>query len=164
MQIINEVHNMVNDLCNKHMGSISYNVEFSNRFTNYLGKCIYDHRKNHCTLRFSTRVFNSLYKENNVEQIKDTVLHEIAHAQVNRKYGRGHNHDWVWQQVAKSLGCSARVTSTIKSEYKYIYECPCCHNTWKVNRKYSKGVHCSKCYKKYGTTREHELVILKVNE
>lgn len=36
--------------------------------------------------------------------VKNTILHEIAHALV----GIGHGHDSVWQAMAKSIGCDGK--------------------------------------------------------
>lgn len=38
------------------------------------------------------------------EQVRDTVLHEIAHALV----GQGHGHDDVWRRMALSIGCDGK--------------------------------------------------------
>ena len=40
------------------------------------------------------------------EDIRDTILHEIAHALVGKK----HNHDAVWKAKAKEIGCSGERT------------------------------------------------------
>ncbi len=40
------------------------------------------------------------------DDIRDTILHEIAHALVGRKY----NHDAVWKARAKEIGCSGERT------------------------------------------------------
>jgi SprT-like family len=37
----------------------------------------------------------------NKEQVKDTILHEIAHALV----GPGYGHSWVWKRMALEIGC-----------------------------------------------------------
>lgn len=49
----------------------------------------------------------------NSENIRDAILHEIAHALV----GPRHNHDQVWRSKALEIGCSARVTT------KMCFEC-----------------------------------------
>ncbi len=38
------------------------------------------------------------------EEVKDTILHEIAHALV----GKAHHHDDVWRAKALEIGCSGR--------------------------------------------------------
>jgi predicted SprT family Zn-dependent metalloprotease len=40
------------------------------------------------------------------EEIRDTLLHEIAHALVGKK----HNHDSIWRTKAKEIGCSGERT------------------------------------------------------
>jgi predicted SprT family Zn-dependent metalloprotease len=40
------------------------------------------------------------------EEIRDTLLHEIAHALVGKK----HNHDLIWQAKAQEIGCSGERT------------------------------------------------------
>lgn len=46
-----------------------------------------------------SRVLTALHDE---AQVRDTVLHEVAHALV----GPGHGHDAAWRAQARALGCS----------------------------------------------------------
>lgn len=46
----------------------------------------------------------------NERDIRDTLLHEIAHALVGRK----HNHDDVWRSQALAIGCSAERTHKLQ--------------------------------------------------
>ena len=73
-----EVINIVNDICNEHLKDINYKVEFTNK-GDYLGKCTKKQTNPYYTLRFSEYYFNYFYDNNKIEDIKDTVLHEIAH-------------------------------------------------------------------------------------
>jgi predicted SprT family Zn-dependent metalloprotease len=41
---------------------------------------------------------------NDEARIRNTILHEIAHALV----GPGHGHGYVWRAMARSIGCDAR--------------------------------------------------------
>jgi predicted SprT family Zn-dependent metalloprotease len=41
---------------------------------------------------------------NSLETVKDTILHEIAHALV----GIGHGHDHVWKNKAIEIGCNGK--------------------------------------------------------
>ena len=59
-----------------------------------------------------------------IKEIKNTVLHEIAHALTP-----GHNHDHVWQAKAVSIGCDGeryyrggKTFAKEKKEYKAICE------------------------------------------
>jgi predicted SprT family Zn-dependent metalloprotease len=44
------------------------------------------------------------------EEIRDTLLHEIAHALVGKK----HNHDAVWKAKAREIGCSGERTHKLQ--------------------------------------------------
>lgn len=57
------------------------------------------------------------------EEVKETILHEIAHAIA----GAGANHGPKWQQVAKSIGCTAQRCHNVdtSSVANYIGECDC---------------------------------------
>ena len=46
--------------------------------------------------------------------IRDTLLHEIAHAIV----GPGHGHDALWQTAARRIGCTAKRCSTVPHSLK----------------------------------------------
>jgi predicted SprT family Zn-dependent metalloprotease len=54
--------------------------------------------------------------------VRDTVLHEIAHALV----GCHHGHDDVWRAKALAIGCSgARCHSHVLQEAPWTISCPC---------------------------------------
>ena len=63
--------------------------------------------------KYSKKLF-SLTKElvliNNRKEIKDTILHEIAHALV----GSGNGHNWVWKNKALEIGCNGERCCTIE--------------------------------------------------
>ena len=53
--------------------------------------------------------------------IKDTILHEIAHALV----GPHHGHDAVWRQKAREIGCTATRCHTLEfSAARWLMSCP----------------------------------------
>ena len=53
--------------------------------------------------------------------IRDTILHEIAHALV----GPRHGHDAVWRQKAREIGCSAMRCHTLSfARAKWLMSCP----------------------------------------
>ena len=59
--------------------------------------------------------------------IRDTLLHEVAHAIV----GPGHAHDAVWQTAARRIGCTAKRCSTVtRSRKRWIGKCPRCRDPW----------------------------------
>ena len=74
-------------------------------------------------------------------EIRDTVLHEIAHALAGPK----HNHDATWKRVARSIGCTADRCHTVDfAPAKYIASCPRCGWSQKKNRRLRGGV-CRTC-------------------
>lgn len=79
---------MARDLMEKY--SVSYlDFKFSNR-TDALGWCSYTH----IAIQKEHALFDS------IEDIKNTILHEIAHALA----GIENNHNKYWQEIAKELG------------------------------------------------------------
>ena len=91
----------------------------------------------------------SLSKElvmlNTEERVKNTILHEIAHALV----GRGHGHDWVWKTMAIQIGCngercySNKDTVMVKGNYEAT--CPKCGHIHTKFRKPKRTSSCGEC-------------------
>ena len=74
-------------------------------------------------------------------QVRDTVLHEIAHALAGPK----HNHDATWKRIARSIGCTAdRCHAVDFAPAKYIASCIRCGWHQKKNRRLRGGV-CRTC-------------------
>lgn len=82
--------------------------------------------------------------------VRETILHEIAHALV----GSGHGHDEVWMEMADKLGCQARRKS--KGAYMppgpWQALCGGCNQMFSRHRrpKYISGVNCKACGPKTG--------------
>lgn len=80
------------------------------------------------------------------DEIKNTILHEIAHALVDVC----NNHNKVWRAKAIEIGCNGNRCASIDSvrlARKFIGTCPVCFSAHKTNRrKYSS---CGKCSKKF---------------
>jgi len=66
-----------------------------------------------------------LTERNPVEQVRNTILHEIAHVLV----GVGHGHDDVWRSQAIKIGCNGQTcTSTVnRIPGRYIVKCLHCN-------------------------------------
>jgi predicted SprT family Zn-dependent metalloprotease len=75
------------------------------------------------------------------DHIRDTILHEIAHALVGPKHG----HDAVWRQKAREIGCTANRCHTLSfSATKWIMQCP--NGCFAVERHRRKmGLVCASC-------------------
>jgi len=78
-----------------------------------------------------------LVELNDEARVKNTILHEIAHALVGAR--QGHNH--VWRRKAIEIGCDGErcysSDEVEKPESKYIAECSGCgrtHNRHKMTR------------------------------
>jgi len=75
------------------------------------------------------------------DHIRDTILHEIAHALV----GPSHGHDAVWRQKAREIGCTATRCHNLNfSKARWIMQCP--NGCFSVERHRRKsGLVCAKC-------------------
>ena len=94
-----------------------------------------------------------------LEQTRDTLLHEIAHALTP-----GQKHNEVWKAKAKQLGCTPKRTFNLspnelqelaphrrKRTPKYTFTCPHCETLHKRYMKLKRGFHlCSICARKDG--------------
>ena len=73
--------------------------------------------------------------------VRDTILHEIAHALVG--YKNGHNR--IWKAKAKEIGCNGqRCYSDVRMDGKYKITCPNGH-TSSGHRKPKGRRSCAKC-------------------
>lgn len=108
------------------------------------GYCNYDTR----TISLSQK----LTELNDEARVKNTILHEIAHALVGRgsgKRGRSIHHGPEWVRQAKAIGCdgSRLYDSTIvtKPAHRYEATCPACGYIYKRVRKPKGSRLCGKC-------------------
>lgn len=75
------------------------------------------------------------------EEIKDTILHEIAHALVKSKHG----HDAVWRQKAIEIGCNGQrlYIGAAKVKRKFKGTCPKCGKV--ILRHRRTQIACGRC-------------------
>ena len=100
---------------------------------------------------------------NNEEEVKNVILHEIAHSLTE-----GENHSRVWKEKAISIGyngarCYNKSVKTPKG--KYVYQCPVCKNKYYQHRKLIKKYVCKRCCEKYyngKSSYDYEIVFLGV--
>ena len=82
------------------------------------------------------------------KEIKNTILHEIAHALVGPKHG----HNEIWKQKALEIGCDAeRCHYVVFSKPKYKLTCSnsCFEATrYRINQNFLKSRICSRCKEK----------------
>jgi predicted SprT family Zn-dependent metalloprotease len=89
--------------------------QYNDRIIKTLGRCIYREK----VLEFSL----SYVDLNPMEELEDTILHEIAHALAPRA-----GHGWLWKQVAKRIGArpkSCAIGDIKMPDAPYIFQCPC---------------------------------------
>ena len=96
-----------------------------------------DHARRRITL---SRHLMSLYDE---AQVRETILHEIAHARV----GPSHGHDAVWAAEATRLGATGRRLIDAQAPRlrgRWVGRCPAGHEVDRMRRPASP-VSCSRC-------------------
>ncbi len=99
-----------------------------------------------CSHKYRTISLSKYLTELNDEaEVKDTILHEIAHALVGPKHG----HDHVWKKKALEIGCrpirccSSKDVKTPAG--KYVAVCVGCKKEYYSHRKRKRSVSCSSC-------------------
>lgn len=104
-------------------------------------RLIRTHAKTNSTQK--TITFSRVYLENNSEErCMNTLLHELAHAIV----GAHHQHDEVWRQKARELGCNGQRLgeNDVKVLKKFVGTCPNCSVSYTTNRRKSTAI-CRPC-------------------
>ena len=99
-------------------------------------------RAGQCDFTNKTISLSRLYvRHADIDHIRDTILHEIAHALV----GPRHGHDAVWRQKAREIGCTAKRCHSISfARAKWMMTCP--KGCFSVERHRKKaGLVCASC-------------------
>ena len=99
-------------------------------------------RAGQCDYSKKTISLSRLYvRHAGIDHIRDTILHEIAHALV----GPRHGHDAVWRQKAREIGCTAtRCHSLSFARARWVMTCP--NGCFLVERHRKKsGLICVSC-------------------
>jgi len=106
-----------------------------------------------------------LVKINSEAEVKDTILHEIAHA-LCPKDGHGKK----WQAKCREIGAKPERLYTAEQvkgiAANYILYCPNCGFQHKRFRRSRKRYYCASCCKKYNNNRVDERFLLRwrINE
>lgn len=99
-------------------------------------------RAGQCDYSSKTISLSRLYiRHAEQDHIRDTILHEIAHALV----GPNHGHDTVWRQKALEIGCTASRCHTMSfARARWMMRCP--NGCFSVERHRRKsGLICASC-------------------
>lgn len=141
---LDEAKDLALNLMAKH-GLIESGWSF--RFDNAkrrFGCCFY--RKRVISL---SKELTEIREESNV---RNTILHEIAHALV----GYGHGHSSVWKKKAIEIGCNGqRCSNDATLKGKWVGVCPAGHVHYKHRRPQGKR-SCALCCKQYSP--KHEII------
>lgn len=157
---LNEAQQLARELMDKH-GLHDWSLEVSVMMTRTFGEC-----KSHTkTITLS----GTLTAINEITEVRDTILHEIAHAL--REKERGHVsyrlsgeqwHDYRWKVIAAEIGAKPKryyipkaaygtVTTPQKTRTKPTWKmtCPNCKRSGTANRKKS-NLCCGMCHASTG--------------
>ncbi len=101
-----------------------------------------------CKYREKEISLSEFYITNNVvELVRDTILHEIAHALV----GPGHHHNHVWKAMCVRVGARPvrckPIGEVVGVQGRWRVACPNCPQTYHMHRrpKYLTNNRCGKC-------------------
>jgi len=118
------------------------------RAVNRLGATRYN-RQNGKTTQISLSA--TLLPHMKEKDVRDVVLHEIAHALANEAAGCGVGHDWRWRQKCREIGANpTRTSDAVPSEIinrmaKYVLICPVDMQTLGYRHRASQGMYSLKC-------------------
>jgi predicted SprT family Zn-dependent metalloprotease len=91
--------------------------------------------------------------------IRNTILHEIAHALTP-----GAKHGPVWKSMCLRIGARAerlaRASEVVMSPSKYVLACPCCNVKEPRHRRPTRNYYCGACYQR---TRARHVLVLRHN-
>lgn len=95
---------------------------------------------------------------NNEEKVRDTILHEIAHALMPKCH-----HNWKWKAKALEIGCDGKrcydPKDTVMPKPKYKTICPECGYEDTAHK--IRNCSCGQCSRVYSPTRK---LIYKLND
>ena len=90
----------------------------------------------------------------NLWQIKDTILHEIAHALSYIRYGKiGLGHNSYWQRTCIEIGANPKRTYSASEvnivKGKFLYVCNTCGKEVRFHKRLKSERACGKCCKEF---------------
>lgn len=115
-----------------------------------------------CNHRYkSITLSKALVLVNDEARVKNTILHEIAHAMV----GPRHGHDAVWRSQAIAIGCDGKrcytTQNTVVPEARYIAVCNSCGHVHRKHRATRSVTACGLCCK--GRFQREYILEFKLN-
>ncbi len=158
---LNELEKLSVDLINQHLPNTDWKFEFNNS------------KRSFGTFNYTDKNINisrHIAVLNDEIRVKDTILHEIAHALCPKQ---GHNN--IWKRKAREIGaCGIRCYSTDETDIKqnssvkvplgkYTLICPNCKREFQFNRRLKNKKACHTCCKtlNYGNYSERFVLLPK---
>ena len=173
MKTINDVIRLANDMLDEKFTiktlysestisarELGYYFEFDN-CKNSFGRCFYNKK---ITLSLPLCEVN-LDKVDT--RIRNTVLHEMAHAFSHHIYGRnGQGHGVHWKDIARQIGCDAKRcfdgNSVNVPKPKYALVCDNCNKETYRYKKTTRSYACGKCCNEHSNGKFNEKYKLRL--
>ena len=111
---------------------------------------------NYLTRRITMSI--PLTRLNSEEYVKNTILHEIAHALTPY-----HRHDSVWKRKAIEIGCDGSrcySDNVIRPSSDFIATCPNCGKRYSYRRR-RRNVACGECCRTYNSGKYDTRFVLQ---
>ncbi|HEY9676826.1 MAG TPA: SprT-like domain-containing protein [Drouetiella sp.] len=138
--LVKDAEKLAYQLLQEH-GLDNWTYETNNR-KRTLGLCFSQYKRIELSVHF--------IENNRPEVVRDTLLHEIAHAIVGSEQG----HNAVWQEMAEQLGCTPKRKSATAVMPPGPWQATCrgCNRLFSKHRKpkYISGNSCALCGPKLG--------------
>ena len=128
-----DAHSLATNLMSKHKLPREWSFGFDRSKVRF-GKCDYRHKR--------ISLSRYLVEANGVEAVRETILHEIAHALAPR----GAAHGPVWRAVAQSIGCNGSRcygNEVARPKPRFQGSCPGCGRI--IHRHRRTAIACGKC-------------------
>jgi predicted SprT family Zn-dependent metalloprotease len=130
---LEQARKLAEDLMRLHKLSPSWSFVFDRSRVRF-GKCDYGQRR--------ISLSRHLAQLNSEAEVRDTILHEIAHALAPRGAGHGP----AWKLLARSIGCTGQRCygqDVLRPAPKYKGTCPSCRRV--IYRHRRTVIACGKC-------------------
>jgi len=175
MGTIGEIQKLANELLNTEFrivtyrgthlvtpSKIGYRFEFDSAKRRF-GCCFYRQKKITLSLPLCAENLDKIHT-----RIKNTILHEIAHALsvevLGAREGRGHGHNW--KSIAKQIGCDGERCyngdTVNKPQSKYTLICDTCGRETPKHRKTNLLYACGTCCKNHNGGKYSEKYKLRL--
>jgi predicted SprT family Zn-dependent metalloprotease len=142
---LEDIRNMAVSLMKEH-GLTGWTFKWASKEVGRFGFC-------DCTTNTISLSRLMTQHETNIERVRNTILHEIAHGLDCQQRGYT-NHDKTWESIAKSIGCSGEKCSSgssldKKKFTKWIAQCGHCGKEYFKYYKPKGNISCSQCDTEY---------------